>query len=75
MIDRVWWIWQNQDLEKRRDQIMGTMTFLNRPPSRNGSLGDVLSLGEMLEEGFPNLTNGDAMSTVGGPFCYVYRDA
>jgi tyrosinase len=73
MIDRVWNIWQNQDLEKRRDQIDGTITFLNRPPSRNGTLEDVLSLGSMLEEQFPNITNADAMSTVGGPFCYIYQ--
>ena len=75
MIDRVWWIWQNQDLEKRRNQLMGTLTFNDNPPSRNGTLEDVLSLGSMFEETFPNITNGDAMSTVGGPFCYVYEDA
>lgn len=74
MIDRVWWIWQNQDLEKRRSQLMGTITFNDSPPSRNGTLEDVLSLGPFFEETFPNITNGDALSTVGGPFCYVYQD-
>jgi tyrosinase len=73
MVDRVWWTWQNQDLEKRRDQLMGTITFFNRPPSRNGTLEDVLYLGEMLQGQFPNITNADAMSTLGGPFCYVYE--
>ncbi|KAH4123334.1 hypothetical protein HBI56_040600 [Parastagonospora nodorum] len=72
MIDRVWWIWQNQNLETRREQLMGTITFLNTPPSRNGTLEDVLSLGPMFEQQFPNVTNADAMSTIGGPFCYLY---
>lgn len=54
---------------------MGTITFFDRPPSRNGTLEDVLSLGSILEGQFPNITNGDVMSTLGGPFCYVYADA
>jgi tyrosinase len=69
MIDRVWWIWQNLDLEKRERAIAGTITFLNQPPSREGRLDDVLGLGYV---GPPNITVNDAMSTVGGPFCYVY---
>jgi tyrosinase len=72
MIDRVWWIWQNQDLKNRKNQLMGTMTFLNSPPSRNGTLQDTLSLGPMLEKAFPNITNAEAMSTLAGPFCYIY---
>jgi tyrosinase len=69
MIDRVWWIWQNLDLEKRERAVAGTLTFLNMPPSRNGTLEDVLSLGHV---GVENITIGDAMSSVEGPFCYVY---
>jgi tyrosinase len=69
MIDRVWWIWQNQDLEKREKAVAGTITFLNMPPSRNGTLEDVLSVEYM---GMKNITVADAMSTIGGPFCYVY---
>lgn len=64
MIDRVWWIRQNQDLEGRERALAGTVTFLNMPPSRNGTLGDGMGLG--------NVTNGEAMSTVGGGHCYVY---
>ena len=71
MIDRVWWIWQNQDLKNRRNAIDGTITFLNSPPSRNGTLNDTLTLGPMLDT-FKNITNKDAMSTLGGPFCYIY---
>ncbi|KAI4949001.1 hypothetical protein J4E91_005463 [Alternaria rosae] len=69
MIDRVWWTWQNLDLESRQNSIAGTMTFLNNPPSRNATLDDVLSVGYV---GQPNITIKDAMSTIAGPFCYVY---
>jgi tyrosinase len=72
MIDRVWWIWQNQDIKNRLNALDGTITFLNQPPSRNGTPNDTLSLGSMLEEAFPNITNADAMSTLAGPFCYIY---
>jgi tyrosinase len=69
MIDPVWWIWQNQDLETRGRAIAGTVTFLNMPPSRNGTLEDVLSVGYV---GVENITISDAMSTLKGPFCYIY---
>jgi tyrosinase len=65
----VWWIWQNQDLETRGRAIAGTVTFLNMPPSRNGTLEDVLSVGYV---GVENITISDAMSTLKGPFCYIY---
>ncbi|KAI4660374.1 uncharacterized protein J4E78_005077 [Alternaria triticimaculans] len=71
-IDRTWWIWQNQDLKNRRNAIDGTITFLNSPPSRNGTLNDTLTLGPMLQDTFENITIKDAMSTLGGPFCYIY---
>jgi tyrosinase len=72
MIDRTWWIWQNQEVEKRRNAIAGTVTFLNSPPSRNGTLNDTLTLGPMLQDTFKNITMNDAMSSLGGPFCYIY---
>ncbi|KAH8901110.1 Di-copper centre-containing protein [Thozetella sp. PMI_491] len=70
-IDRTWWIWQNQDPEERTSAIAGTITFLNEPASRDGTLQDLLDIG----------LNGDALEmalamssvgTTGGPFCYVY---
>lgn len=70
MIDRVWWIWQNQDIENRQNAIGGTITFLNRPPSRNGTLEDNLGFADFME--FPNITNADALNTLAGPFCYIY---
>ncbi|KAI4912816.1 hypothetical protein J4E90_006222 [Alternaria incomplexa] len=71
-IDRTWWIWQNQDLENRRNAVDGTITFNNDPPSRKGTLNDTLTLGPMLQDAFGNITIKDAMSTLGGPFCYIY---
>ena len=71
-IDRVWWIWQNQDIKNRQYALADTLTFLNLPPSRNGTLDDNMSLGSMFEAQFPNITQRDAMSTLAGPFCYIY---
>jgi tyrosinase len=67
-IDRTWWIWQNQDLRNRLYAISGTITINNNPPSRNGTLDDLLSLGVNAED----ITIRDAMSTMRGPFCYIY---
>src|SRR6266536_5037090 len=41
-IDRTWWIWQNQDIQTRLNAISGTITLNNSPPSRNGTLYDVI---------------------------------
>lgn len=67
-IDRVWWIWQNQDLANRQNAISGTITLFDTPPSRNGTLDDLLDVGIL---GDP-LAIRDAMNTVDGRFCYVY---
>lgn len=69
MIDRTWWVWQNQDLKKRTNVVAGTLTFLNQPPTRNATLDDTMGLGYV---GQPNITIKDAQSTLGGPFCYIY---
>lgn len=67
-VDRTWWMWQNQDPVHRTYAVAGTITFSNTPPSRNATLDDLIDLG----------VNGDAiklrdtMSTLAGPFCYVY---
>lgn len=71
MVDRVWWTWQNQDIEARRWTIAGTLTFMNNPPTRNATLEDIMTLGEYI--GVPNITIADASSTLAGPFCYVYE--
>ena len=41
-IDRMYWIWQNQDLAARQNAIGGTITLDNEPPSRNTTLEDII---------------------------------
>ncbi|KAH6715943.1 tyrosinase [Leptodontidium sp. MPI-SDFR-AT-0119] len=67
-IDRTWWIWQNQDIKNRQNAIAGTITLNNNPPSRDGTLADVITLGV----NGPDTTIGDMMSTQAGPLCYIY---
>jgi tyrosinase len=67
-IDYTWWIWQLQDLENRWNNISGTITLNNSPPSRNGTLDgwlDMVIFGTGAE-----IRN--AMTTIGGLFCYIY---
>lgn len=68
MIDRAWWQWQNADLQNRQNAISGTGTFLNMPPNANVTLDDSIELGVI---GAP-IQIKNLMSTVAGPFCYVY---
>jgi tyrosinase len=68
MIDRVWWTWQNQDLENRQNALAGG-TFISGP-SANATLNDTLTMGSYV--GAKNITIKDAMSTLAGPFCYIY---
>ncbi|KAF7441872.1 tyrosinase central domain protein [Pyrenophora tritici-repentis] len=68
MIDRVWWTWQNFDIESRQYAIAG-QTLLGGG-GRNGTLDDIISLGDYV--GAPNITVREAMNTLDGPFCYIY---
>ncbi|GJC82977.1 tyrosinase-like protein orsC [Colletotrichum liriopes] len=68
-VDRVYWIWQMLDFANRQD-IFGTLTLQNNPPSRNATLDDLVDVSPL---GGP-VKLRDLMSTVGGsPFCYVYE--
>lgn len=67
-IDRTWWIWQNQDLENRKEAIGGTITLNDNPPSRNGTLEDTLSMGVNAKD----VLIKDVMSTTDGVLCYIY---
>lgn len=69
MIDRVWWIWQNQDPENRETAISGTNTLHNNPPSENTTLDTLVDLGYAWGKPVPMR---DIMSTVKGSLCYVY---
>ncbi|KAL1873568.1 hypothetical protein Daus18300_003935 [Diaporthe australafricana] len=73
MIDRVWWLWQMQNPQERQygeTAVMGTQTFMNQPASSNATLEDTLEYGYSAG---PPIAIKDAMSTVAGPFCYVYE--
>ncbi|KAI8942273.1 hypothetical protein NX059_000352 [Plenodomus lindquistii] len=68
MIDRVWWTWQNLDLKKRQNAVAGGTTLSGE--AANTTLHDPVTLGAYV--GVPNITIADAMSTMAGPFCYIY---
>lgn len=72
MIDRVWWMWQMIRPDERvwSDRaIDGTRTFLNQPPSANGTVEDLIDL----EHAFgPAHKIKDLLSSVHGPLCYAY---
>jgi tyrosinase len=72
MIDRTWWIWQMLDPKQRvysKNAVSGTNTFLNQPPSANTTLQDYVDYG--FAAGPPRQLS-ELMSTVDGPFCYLY---
>ncbi|KAG7071303.1 tyrosinase [Colletotrichum scovillei] len=71
-IDRVWWMWQMLSPNARQfadDAVMGTNTFLNSPPSANTTLDEVLEYGYAAG---PPIKIRDTMSTLAGPYCYIY---
>ena len=71
MIDRVWWIWQLMDLEKRLGEVSFTKTMANKPPSANGTLEDGCDLGVLAGSvKVKELMN--TMGGMGGGLCYVY---
>ncbi|RYP53665.1 hypothetical protein DL768_001391 [Monosporascus sp. mg162] len=68
MVDRVWWLWQALHLDQAKT-ISGTITFGNRPPSRNATLDDPIELPFL---GVERTTIGNLLDTLDGPYCYVY---
>ncbi|KAI1209703.1 Di-copper centre-containing protein [Annulohypoxylon truncatum] len=68
-IDRMYFIWQNLDWEQRQT-MAGTITMMNRPESRNGTLEDILDITPVGE----TYTYRELLDTVGAsPFCFVYE--
>ncbi|KAG9197767.1 hypothetical protein G6514_001047 [Epicoccum nigrum] len=69
MLDRVWWLWQALHLNQAKT-ISGTVTIFNNPPSRNGTLDDVVSMNYL------NLKDRKIKELLGSldgsPFCYIY---
>ena len=70
MVDRVWWIWQSLDRKNRLNQVSGTRTTFNQPPSGNVTLDDVIDLG--FAGPFPPDKIRNLVDTTNGPFCYTY---
>lgn len=68
MIDRVFWIWQNLEPERRRHVVAGTITLGNNPPSRNATLEDIVDMGGLGE----NRKLDDLLDSTLGDLCYVY---
>ncbi|KAF4629654.1 hypothetical protein G7Y89_g8491 [Cudoniella acicularis] len=46
-IDRLWFIWQGQDLKTRQNVISGTTTMGNNPPSANATLDFKIDVGHL----------------------------
>lgn len=68
MIDRTWYIWQSQDLENRLEVIAGGTNMMGGGPPQ--SLDDPVDLGVAADKVY---TIRELVSTVDGPFCYVYE--
>ncbi|KAI1444030.1 Di-copper centre-containing protein [Annulohypoxylon stygium] len=68
-IDRMYFIWQNLDWEARQT-MAGTITMMNMPASRNGTLEDELDITPVGEK----YVFRQLLDTVGAsPFCFVYE--
>ncbi|KAL2070879.1 hypothetical protein VTL71DRAFT_13905 [Oculimacula yallundae] len=67
-VDRLWAVWQGLDFENRRDQVTGTLTLMNTPPSEKGTIDTPMDLG--FNGG--TKTVGELGSTIDGDFCYIY---
>ncbi|KAM7202922.1 Grixazone synthase [Naviculisporaceae sp. PSN 640] len=69
MVDLTWAVWQGQDAASRLTQVWGTVTSGNFPPSENATLDSVLNFTTIA----PVRRLGDTISTIDGPFCYIYE--
>ncbi|KAL2268832.1 hypothetical protein VTJ83DRAFT_3678 [Remersonia thermophila] len=72
MIDRVWYIWQSLNFPSRQQVIAGGTSMMgwNSPPAK---LTDVVDLGPPGIAADHTYTISQLVSTVEGPFCYIYE--
>jgi len=70
MIDRVWTIWQSQDLNNRMQVIAGGTSMFGGGATQK--LTDNINLGILTDKVYQIK---DLVSVVDGPFCYVYESA
>ncbi|OCL09552.1 Di-copper centre-containing protein [Glonium stellatum] len=68
MIDRVWYIWQIQNFSNRQLVISGGTTMMGSGPAQ--TLDDLIDLNVVANKVYKIR---DLVSTVDGPFCYVYE--
>ncbi|KAK4150399.1 hypothetical protein C8A00DRAFT_46195 [Chaetomidium leptoderma] len=69
-VDRLWTIWQNLgDPQDRTYQVWGTQTAWNMPPSDNVTLDTPVPFGSLSD---PKPIR-ELVSTIDGPFCYIYE--
>jgi tyrosinase len=71
-IDRHWWVWQNQDPANRVQQYKGG-TIMMQPSSPRGKITDIQELSVVAPKGFGGIASTQLVSTLGGPFCYIYQ--
>ena len=64
-VDRIWWIWQSQDLSARLKQISGPTSL---DGSGNTTLATTLDFGPLA----PEIAIADVMDIQGGLLCYDY---
>ncbi|KAK4230911.1 hypothetical protein QBC38DRAFT_467267 [Podospora fimiseda] len=69
MIDRVWVIWQTQDMNNRVNIVSGGTSMMGFG-GRQQSLDDPIDLGVVADKVYKIR---DLVSIVDGPFCYVYE--
>jgi tyrosinase len=68
MVDRIWTIWQSQDYKTRMMDMQGGTSMMGG--GRQQSLDDLVDLGVVGEKVYKIR---DLMSSVDGPFCYMYQ--
>lgn len=71
MIDLVYAVWQALDFPNRQQVISGGTLFWNGTDSRRATLNDTIDM-DILRTDKP-LQIKDLVSTVDGPFCYLYE--
>ncbi|CAH0044600.1 unnamed protein product [Clonostachys solani] len=69
-LDRLWSIWQEQDLASRMNQTSDTQTWDNVPASPNVTVFDILDYG-VIGDGRVQMV--DIVDTMGGFLCYRYE--
>ncbi|SPQ26437.1 88c663b0-d9d2-428b-889e-92a8e620b601 [Thermothielavioides terrestris] len=68
-VDRVWTIWQGQNIEGRTRQVWGTSTAANIPPTPNVTLDTMMDFGVL----GPAKSIRQLVSPVEGEYCYMYE--